>query len=194
MNVIIDFIKGLGGNRPTAPSLIAPVDDPQPYSNHRLDPDYLRANLQAAVIKPEYQPRPSPDNPAELVTHCDGFVGEVASWYGFNDFLPDEVMANTIHKHMENHPDQWRKVAGPAYDYGLAIEAANQGCLLIAAQTNPNGHGHVAIIAPEPNGEKSGSWNKIAPFAANVGKTCWYGKRLSNAFVQEPETYLYIGS
>ena len=188
LNAILGYVKGLTGNP------VAPIEGGHVWSMARLDPDDLRARLQAAVMKPEYQPRPYPDNPKELMTHCDGLVGEAASWYGFDVFLPDEIMANTIHKYMQNHPEQWKMVANPSTEYNVAIEAAGQGCILIAAQTNPSGHGHVAVIAPEPNGERSDSWKKTVPLIANVGKNCWYGRRLSQGFLEEPTTYLYLGS
>lgn len=213
MNPILSFLQGLLGNgskttsTPTSASSQNPPtstlkppstdnsDTQKIHSTHLLDPNDLRTRLQAEVEKEQYQPRPDPDSPKLTETFCNRFTYEVASWYGFDFFKKNDMRANDIHQYLKSHPEQWKRVAGPDLDYTIAIEAANQGCLLIAAQSNSiSGHGHVNIIAPEPDGERSDSWKKIVPFVANVGKSCWYGKRLSQSFIQEPNTYLYIGS
>jgi len=188
LKVLLEFFTG-GSNGGT--SIVPGRPEINVPKGRRLDPDELRKRLMQLVTEPSYQPHPSAENPKTLETHCNFFVRTVAEWYGYSCF--NNMVANDMYEYMKNHPDQWKLVATKGVEYDEAIEAACNGHLVIAAQ-NASGHGHVMVIAPEAPGERSDSWKKVVPFVANVGKTCWYGKRLSQAFIQEPDTYQYIGS
>lgn len=95
-------------------------------------------------------------------TQCSAAVRRACERYGFFGFAG--LRANMIVSRLKSGTARgWRPA--PA---ARAIEHALRGGLGIAGKEyQPSGH--VAVIAPEP-GRLSGSWGKIVPVVANVGK------------------------
>ena len=105
-------------------------------------------------------------------------------------------MANQMYDLMATSP-KWRK------DSGLRAHLhANNGMIAVAAQKHDE-HGHVTVIYPAPKMEESGSWGEEVPFCANIGahpkKREDEGKnmnsvcRVSQAFLTEPDYFLFVG-
>ena len=102
------------------------------------------------------------------------FAESMFGYSGFND-----LSANNIHAKVK--ADGWRVVDAPT-----AAKLADK-TFVIAAQTNPTGSGHVALILPLPL-VSSGKWGKSVPQCANVGKTNGI-MGVNHAFATEPEYY-----
>lgn len=130
---------------------------------------------------------PSMEN-GELKTFCNFSINHVCNEVNYTKFnaginLP--VSANTMVKTMSDPTGDWMTVAGDVAQYH-----ANQGALVIAGQSNPQGHGHVCVVIP---GElkDSGHFVKKVPVVMNVGKDVFIGKPVSFAFQLEP-TYFVL--
>ena len=87
---------------------------------------------------------------------------------------------------LQTLPD-WTKDSGEK-----ASEHAEKGGIALAAKVYPM-HGHIAVVFPKGSLAWSGSWGKLVPFVANVGKRNGVMKT-SEAFPVlegQPEYWLY---
>lgn len=118
--------------------------------------------------------------PMEGVTHCNGYVAEVAELYGFKGLVG--LTANEIIGIVATHTD-WSPVP-----IEKTQELVNGGSLIIAGlKANP--HGHVNIICPGKS-KTSGRWGSV-PTCANVGKEVFIGKGINWAFSDMPKFYVW---
>jgi hypothetical protein len=119
-------------------------------------------------------------------TFCNLFVDfvaqSVASYSGLHNKL-----ANTIYDFVVNPDNGWVKVDGM-----VGQCHANSGAVVLAAQKNLGGHGHVCVLCPGTM-EQSGTFGKLVPKFVNVGKDVFAGKKVSYAFQTEPD-YFVLGS
>ena len=92
------------------------------------------------------------------------------------------LCANDMIETMRNSPSMWTEVSGDT-----ACARASQGIVVVAAQSNDSGHGHVAVVYPAPE-QYSGSWAKNVPMLSNVGKENKVLKA-SQCFRTEPKYY-----
>lgn len=122
-------------------------------------------------------------------TFCNQAVNRICiahkGYYGFSDPKNEAITANAICRKVATDP-QWRKDSAER-----AQEWANKGELALAAWSNPEGNGHVAVVFP---GEMvmSGAWRMKAPMIANVGKT----NQIMSAnygFSEPPEYFRFVG-
>lgn len=107
-------------------------------------------------------------------TFCNIFVQSVCSGLGYMSF--HGMTANEMVGHMHMNPGEWLSVSE-----SVAQNHANDGVLVVAGWSNPNGHGHVNLIVPGML-EPSQSFGKALPKCANVGKDVFFGKKISFAF------------
>ncbi len=119
-----------------------------------------------------------------LETYCNLFTSSIAAAFGYDRFTG--LNANQMHALISNPANGWIKIDG-----AIAQSHANAGSLVIASMNNPDGHGHVCVIAPGKM-EFSGSFNKPVPKCVNVGKDVFFGRRISFAFRIEPD-YFVLG-
>lgn len=118
--------------------------------------------------------------PMEGVTHCNGYVAEVAELYGFKGLVG--LTANEIIGVISAHTE-WSLLP-----IEKAQDLANGGSFIIAAlKADP--HGHVNIICPGKS-KTSGRWGSV-PSCANVGKTVFIGKGVNWAFSDMPKFYVW---
>jgi len=103
------------------------------------------------------------------------FAEALFGYSGFND-----LSANNIHAKVK--ADGWKQVDG-----ATAAKLAEK-TMVISAQTNPTGSGHVALILPLPL-VASGKWGKSVPQCANVGRTNGI-MGVNHAFATEPEYFV----
>jgi len=129
--------------------------------------------IHLAFNHPEYAP-------AVGVTHCNQYVNEVCTTYGFKDL--DGKVANEICDLLATHP-QWVEIS-----LERCQELANEGTLIIAG-IKEEGHGHVNIICPGKP-KTSGRWG-VVPSCANVGKENFIGKGLNWAFNDLPKCWAW---
>lgn len=92
------------------------------------------------------------------------------------------LCANDMIDTMRNSPSIWSEISGDS-----ACARASQGLVVVAAQSNASGHGHVAVVYPAPE-EYSGSWAKNVPMLNNIGKENGVMKT-SKCFRTEPKYY-----
>jgi len=91
-----------------------------------------------------------------------------------------------MYKYMNDHPEEWQEVDG-----ATAQMLANAGSLVIAAQGNPSGHGHVCIVRPG-RVTYSGKWLRgDVPKVANVSRPefCRIDRGANFAFAESPQYY-----
>jgi hypothetical protein len=153
-----------------------------------MNPEVYRVKLADEVQKPDYQPH-------DGMTFCNFFVREVARWFDCTDFDDEgdwEKMASDYLDIMKKGGN-WVEVGSE-----IGASAAQAGRLVVAGASAPEGekHAHVVIVAPEKM-SYSGSWDALVPAVANVGRTVFYGQRISMAFkaAQKKDVgyYLYGG-
>lgn len=134
---------------------------------------YLLDCIHTSFSRPEYQPGGG-------LTHCNSFVSEVATTYGFKGL--GKLLANDIIDLITAHPD-WVSVS-----LENAQSACNQGTLIIAGlKANP--HGHVCIICPGKE-KVSGRWGPV-PSVANVGETNFIGNGINWSFSNMPTLWAW---
>ena len=114
----------------------------------------LRALCEEVIVDPALMPK-------DGITYCNIGVKRVARAMGCADFSENDT-ANMMVDIMEFRPG-WRKDNAER-----AADHAMKGGLAVAGKMYP-GHGHVAIIYPEPC-QFSGSWGKPTCMLANVGQ------------------------
>ena len=95
------------------------------------------------------------------VTYCNVAVQLIAKRLGCTEL--DHMTANQMVDFLEKS-DKWRKDNGER-----AASHAENGGLAVAAKQYYQ-HGHIAVIYPYGTLGFSGSWNKLVPYVANVGK------------------------
>lgn len=143
------------------------------YHKNMKDKLLLIDSIHLPLCRPEYVP-------TEGVTHCNQYVAEVCSLYGFRGL--GGLFANEIIEVLDKH-DQWNRVP-----MERAQDMANDGTLIVAGyQGNP--HGHVNIICPGSE-KTSGRWGKV-PSVANVGKEIFIGKGINWAFSTFPNLWAW---
>lgn len=129
--------------------------------------------IHLPLCRPEYQPQ-------DGVTHCNGYVAEVAELMGFKGL--DMLLANEIITRISQNP-QWSEIP-----MNKAQDLANGGALIVAGLKGET-HGHVAIVCPGKL-KSSGRWG-TAPSLANVGKEVWIGKGANFAFSDPPTFWVW---
>lgn len=129
--------------------------------------------IHAPLCRLEYQPK-------EGVTHCSGYVAEVAGIMGFKDL--DMLLANEIVTRISQNP-QWSEIP-----MEKAQDLANGGSLIVAGVIEEP-HGHVVIVCPGKI-KNSGRWGNV-PTVANVGKEVWIGKGVNWAFSSMPKFWVW---
>jgi RHS repeat-associated protein len=122
----------------------------QPQQPQQLTPEQTQArntlvNAQdAARTNPNFQPEPA----GQRRTFCNQATAATASAVGapttpLQDARGNAYLANQQAQNLANSPDY--QVVN-----GNDVQAlANEGALVIGAQQNPRGHGHVATVRPE---------------------------------------------
>lgn len=132
-------------------------------------------------------------NPYQGMTHCNQFCAEVLGWYApsfpWGRFADPKFGACKMVGEMQRNTGEWTQCV----NWDTAHAHAARGHLVIAGRVESEGNGHVCVIAPEKM-EYSGSWMKRVPLCANVGRSVFYGLRLSRAFKTEPEAWLFLGN
>lgn len=124
--------------------------------------------IHTAFSRPEYQPGVG-------LTHCNSFVSEVATNYGFKGLAG--LLANDIIELISRHPD-WAVIA-----MDQAQAAANDGTLIVGGiKAIP--HGHVCIVCMGKE-KTSGRWG-LVPSVANVGKINFIGGGINLSFSDKP--------
>lgn len=151
--------------------------------------DRLIATARAVVNNPAFQSKDiTGDGKAE--TFCNWGVRLIAeSVFGFSEF--NDLNANAIYQKLSTDK-KWRRVPAET-----AASLAVTGNMVIAAQFNPAGSGHVAFVLP---GEvlEAGKWSKAqgkvvkAPTVANVGPINGI-KTANHYFGTEPEYFVKVG-
>lgn len=129
--------------------------------------------IHLPLCRPEYQP-------ANGETHCNQYVAEVCTAYGFKGL--EGLLANDIIETISKH-DQWSEVT-----LNKAQDLANEGTLIIAG-TRGAVHGHVNIICPGKE-KTSGRWGQV-PSCANVGKDVSIGKGINWSFGEYPKLWAW---
>lgn len=145
-----------------------------------MDPDLLRKTCEAVVNDPAFKKRDVTGDGKDE-TFCNQAAHAIASDFGCDAF--DKKLANEIVKLMKES-DEWSPCSSEK-----ACKLAQLGHLVVAAQFNAQGPGHVAVVYPGPM-LFSGKWNKKVPMVANVGKTNGI-MGVNFAFASEPEYFLY---
>jgi hypothetical protein len=158
----------------------------------RLPVETLRAILTDTVKEPRFQPNQDGwGNPAPGVTHCSQFVDHILDQYVDGDVFgtfEHPVRAVGQVRFMESSP---RFVKCTNWD--TAAAHAQRGLLVVAGEIGADGtSGHVCVLAPEPS-TLSGSWMIRVPACANVGRSVFYGLRISRAFNNPPDAWLFLG-
>lgn len=119
-------------------------------------------------------------------TYCNVALDRILGLCGVprmvNKLNGSPLCANDMAEFMANSPTIWKEVTGDA-----ACARASQGILVVAAQRNDDGHGHVACVYPSPE-EYSGSWGKGVPVLNNIGRENGV-MRASKCFRTEPKYY-----
>jgi hypothetical protein len=132
--------------------------------------------IHIAFSRPEYQPGGG-------LTHCNSFVSEVVTGYGFKGL--DGLLANDIIDLISVHPD-WSIIT-----LEKAQDACNTGTLIIAGlKANP--HGHVCLICPGKP-KISGRWGNV-PSVANVGEKNFIGSGINWSFSDLPTLWAWRSS
>lgn len=117
-------------------------------------------------------------------TFCNFGVQRVAAVMGCNSLRG--LMANDMWYFMSNPLNGFSKDSGMR----ASIHAVRGGLAIAAKRYHP--HGHVAVVAPEAC-QLSGSWGRLVPLCANVGRKNGIMK-VSEAFPVdqgEPDYFLY---
>jgi hypothetical protein len=122
--------------------------------------------------------------PMDGVTHCNQFINYVCSGLGYEDFTG--MLANEMVKFMSDPKNGWISVSDD-----VAQAHANSGVIVIAGWSNPEGHGHVALVLPGIL-EKSHSFGRAVPKIVNVGQDVFFGKRLSSGFSQQHMPSIHV--
>jgi len=128
---------------------------------------------------------------ANGTTFCNLAINFICNAIGYTKFnAPDishPVMANAIISFMKSSGD-WMNIDG-----NVAQAHANVGALVVAAQFNLEGHGHVCVVIP---GEMqfSGHFAKNVPLVMNIGKDVFIGKHAGWAFQEEPQYFALVSS
>lgn len=143
------------------------------YTKVSKDLFLLLDAIHTPLCRPEYQPLAG-------VTHCNGYVAEVCSLYGFKGL--EGMLANDIIVFLSKHP-QWTATSGEK-----AQELANAGTLVVAG-LGADPHGHVNIICPGKE-KTSGRWGPV-PSCANVGKEVFIGKGINWAYSDFPSLWAW---
>lgn len=135
--------------------------------------DYLNLLdlIHTAFSRPEYQPGGG-------LTHCNSFVSEVVTAYGFKGL--DGHLANEIIDLLMVHPD-WVSIG-----MEKAQDACNAGTLIVAGM-KALPHGHVCLICPGKE-KTSGRWGNV-PSVANVGATNFIGAGINWSFSDKPALF-----
>ena len=127
-----------------------------------------------------------------LKTFCNIGLDRILGLYGTprmaNKLNGQPLCANDMVDYMRNSATAWTEVTGE-----VACARASQGILVVAAQGNDSGHGHVAAVYPAP-AEHSGSWGKDVPMLNNIGRPNKKGEanqvwKASLCFRTEPKYY-----
>jgi len=123
-----------------------------------------------------------------ITTYCNYFVSSVCKAMGYGVFTDEghssPWIANRICEFLSVPDYGWLDIVGETAQFH-----ANSGALVIAAQSNPSGHGHVCIVRPG-NMMMSAHWNKLVPRVANVGKDVFINQSASFSFETEPDYYV----
>lgn len=120
--------------------------------------------LIAAQDSARQDPNLQPNTPTPGTTHCNQATFDIARAVGapvgpLSDGHGGPALADTIVDNLKSS-DLYKPVSSQA-----AQSLANQGNLVIAAQPNPVGHGHVATVKPGPDNQGSD------PMMNNIGRT-----------------------
>lgn len=124
-------------------------------------------------------------------TDCNRFVHYVCDRFGYKNFVPLgqrlPMLANSMFRYMESNGDEWFEVDG-----ANAQRLANMGGLVVAAQENLNGHGHVCVVRPGTL-TYSGKWlDSEVPKVANVSvpNLCRIDRGANYAFSDKPQYFV----
>lgn len=125
------------------------------------------------------------------LTDCNRAVNYVCEKVGYRKFVPLgqnlPILANLMFKYMNEHPEEWQEVTGAE-----AQLYANGGSLVVAAQENLDGHGHVAVIRPGTL-TYSGKWSSSeVPKVSNVSRPdlCRIDRGANYAFGEIPKYFV----
>ena len=146
----------------------------------------LKEILDAVRAQPDLAPVKDDKTGAVIRTFCNIALDRILGLYGAprmaNKLNGQPLCANDMIDCMDNSSSRWELVNGD-----VACARASQGVLVVAAQSNDSGHGHVAAVYPSPMAY-SGSWAKDMPFLNNIGKRNEV-LRASQCFKVEPVYY-----
>lgn len=115
-------------------------------------------------------------------TYCNIALDVLAhTIWNYTDFKG--FLANQIAEALQTSVN-WKSIS-----YERAHTETAKGNLVVAAQVNSKGHGHVALILPGPM-QYSNKWKIFVPQCFHVGETVAI-VGLNWAFEKEPTVYLY---
>lgn len=122
-------------------------------------------------------------------THCNEFVQSACNEIGCHDL--DGMLATEMIDTMRGRPQAWKQVT-----FADAQAIANNDHLVIIGWRNPEEgeHSHVCLVIPGTM-IWSNSFGKDLPVVANAGKTTFYGRVASYAFLSDMvlECYIWLG-
>jgi len=149
---------------------------------YKPDPKRLKSVCDIVVKAPEFV-----RNGEE--TYCNLAVRKILGGIGLDLFYHEAkkraMLANEMIDYMEGQRAKFAKL-----DDGTdAFLEAKQGIVVIACERGSS-HGHVAVVCPDPMA-LSGSWGKMVPMLANVGKKNGV-MRASLCFQEEPTYYCVL--
>lgn len=135
-------------------------------------------------IRGDLEPVFNPDGSLQT-SYCNQFVQYICNGLGYTEF--SGMNANEMFALMSDPKNGWISVDG-----SVAQDHANNGVLVLASESNPDGHGHVCLVLPGIL-EKSFAYAKAVPKCANVGKDVFFGRKISFAFSQPPTYFALAG-
>ncbi|MCL5774212.1 MAG: hypothetical protein M1536_07530 [Firmicutes bacterium] len=144
-------------------------------------------DLLKAPVSPRYKSETIKiKGKTKLITKCNIFVYDFVKKLGYNltelggkePFRAVKQIGN-LAKSADANVNGWSRIKFTGNDaskegaFRKAMEAANQGKLVIVGWVNPGGDSHVAVVVPSKDltKEKSGKWNMHVPYIAQAGKT-----------------------
>jgi hypothetical protein len=165
-----------------------------------LDPKVLEAIMREGVARPAFQPETL--DTGALVTHCNQFVRAVFDKFpGTSNELAhptlegETMLAADMARMMANNPATWYRLAC----YHDALNFARRGHFVVLALEPGPGehHGHVCLVNPDGSMQLSQKWGMFVPTVANVGKTNFYGLKMTLAYGdpdRPPAAFMYAGA
>lgn len=165
---LFDFVLGLIKKTGAEPSISHTWDLGSGYSvsnDRKANAAKLMDLCNQAVSDPKFNSVKLPDGTWQ--TYCNEGSQFILNGVGCHDLdgLTANQMASKLQSLIEKSntgwilEDQWSRATSQAQKGGIALFIWD----------NPNGHGHVCVVSPEPM-QQSGSWGCLVPMVASIGE------------------------